>query len=228
MRGVHGWGCPGLGTVLRPGKKEDIVVWVSSDGDNRAGGTATAATPARRLPPARRGGGCLRDLLLVETGCCLAEALGCGPQLLLTPAALRILLTRPPRDRSRAVGLVRLYQRRIGARRRPAVLPADALVLRLRARGPAGARNGTWPEDDGGPAAAVPPRWAHRRRPGPSGPAARSPAGPDPVTTRRPAAHRAGNGASGPRKGAYRHDCGSGAGRASRGRGPAGTCAREG
>ena len=63
------------------------------------------------------GGGCLRDLLLVETGCCLAEALGCGPQLLLTPAALRLLLTRPPRNRSRAVGLVQLYQHRIGARR---------------------------------------------------------------------------------------------------------------
>jgi putative membrane protein insertion efficiency factor len=29
------------------------------------------------------GGSCLRDALLLETGCCLAEGLGCGPQLLL-------------------------------------------------------------------------------------------------------------------------------------------------
>jgi putative membrane protein insertion efficiency factor len=66
------------------------------------------------------GGGCLRDLLLVETGCCLAEALGCGPQLvLLAPQAGR-LLHRPPAHRSRAVALVQLYQSRISAaRRRP-------------------------------------------------------------------------------------------------------------
>jgi putative membrane protein insertion efficiency factor len=69
------------------------------------------------------GGGCLRDLLLVETGCCLAEALGCGPQLvLLAPRAGAVLLApalhRPPANRSRAVALVRLYQERISARRR--------------------------------------------------------------------------------------------------------------
>src|SRR4051812_50083244 len=29
------------------------------------------------------GGGCLRDLLLLNTGCCLAESLGCGMDLLL-------------------------------------------------------------------------------------------------------------------------------------------------
>jgi putative membrane protein insertion efficiency factor len=64
------------------------------------------------------GGGCLRDLLLVETGCCLAEALGCGPQLLLlAPGVGRLLLQRPPASTSRAVGLVRLYQERIASRR---------------------------------------------------------------------------------------------------------------
>jgi putative membrane protein insertion efficiency factor len=36
------------------------------------------------------GGSCLRDMLLVEGGCCIAESLGCGPQLLLiAPSALR-------------------------------------------------------------------------------------------------------------------------------------------
>lgn len=42
------------------------------------------------------GGSCLRDMLLVEGGCCLAEALGCGPQLLLAaPALLRNPATVP-------------------------------------------------------------------------------------------------------------------------------------
>jgi uncharacterized protein len=64
------------------------------------------------------GGGCLRDLFMVEAGCCLAEALGCGPQLLLlAPSAGRLLLQRPPASTSRAVRLVRLYQERIGSRR---------------------------------------------------------------------------------------------------------------
>jgi putative membrane protein insertion efficiency factor len=70
------------------------------------------------------GGGCLRDLLLVETGCCLAEAIGCGPQLLLlAPRMGAVLLAgpvprRPPASGSRAVALVRLYQERISVRRR--------------------------------------------------------------------------------------------------------------
>src|SRR5690348_16170756 len=40
--------------------------------------------------PYRRGGGCARDLCLVESGCCLAELLGCGPQLaFLGPSLVR-------------------------------------------------------------------------------------------------------------------------------------------
>jgi uncharacterized protein len=36
------------------------------------------------------GSSCLRDACLLETGCCLAEALGCGPQLALVgPSLLR-------------------------------------------------------------------------------------------------------------------------------------------
>ena len=64
------------------------------------------------------GNGCLRDLLLLETGCCLAEALGCGPQLLLlAPRATGLLLQRPLVTTSRAVRLVRLYRERIASRR---------------------------------------------------------------------------------------------------------------
>ncbi len=67
------------------------------------------------------GGGCLRDLFLLETGCCLAEAMGCGPQLLLVAPAAGRLLVHPRRmGGPLAVRLVRLYQSRISAvRARP-------------------------------------------------------------------------------------------------------------
>jgi uncharacterized protein len=36
------------------------------------------------------GGSCLRDMLMLEGGCCIAESFGCGPQLLLVaPSVLR-------------------------------------------------------------------------------------------------------------------------------------------
>ena len=36
-------------------------------------------------------GSCLRDLLFLDAGCCLAEGLGCGPNLLLVaPSAARL------------------------------------------------------------------------------------------------------------------------------------------
>lgn len=64
------------------------------------------------------GGGCLRDLFLLETGCCLAEALGCGPQLLLLgPSLAGLLVRRSAPAESRAVQLIRLYQSRISGRR---------------------------------------------------------------------------------------------------------------
>jgi putative membrane protein insertion efficiency factor len=87
------------------------VVWVSF-GQRRPRGRRYGYGGHSR----RGGGGCLRDLLLVETGCCLAEALG-GPQLLLTPAAGRLLLSRSALDRPRAASLVRLYQREVSAKR---------------------------------------------------------------------------------------------------------------
>lgn len=38
----------------------------------------------------RGGGGCGRDICLLESGCCLAELVGCGPQLpLLAPSVLQ-------------------------------------------------------------------------------------------------------------------------------------------
>jgi putative membrane protein insertion efficiency factor len=77
------------------------------------------------------GGGCLRDLFFLESGCCLAELLGCGPQLLfVAPSALRNspqVLRRAPEGRgslgNRAVewllALITAYQRDVSPRRRP-------------------------------------------------------------------------------------------------------------
>jgi putative membrane protein insertion efficiency factor len=68
------------------------------------------------------GGSCLRDLLLLNTGCCLAEALGCGMDLLLVaPSTLRRVRIGFPHGRlaDRLIAAVRLYQREISPRRRP-------------------------------------------------------------------------------------------------------------
>lgn len=65
------------------------------------------------------GGGCLRDLLFLDVGCCLAESLGCGPQLLLV--APRVLRDSPPAKADTwALRLVRAYRTDISPRRRRA------------------------------------------------------------------------------------------------------------
>jgi hypothetical protein len=74
------------------------------------------------------GNSCGRDLCLVESGCCLAELLGCGPQLgLVAPSLIR----RSARAARMATGepggwllrfllaAIRLYQAEISPRRGP-------------------------------------------------------------------------------------------------------------
>ncbi|MBV9823756.1 MAG: membrane protein insertion efficiency factor YidD [Actinobacteria bacterium] len=79
-------------------------------------------------PPRRSG--CARDLCLVESGCCLAELLGCGPQLALVGPSLVRRSVRAARltGQDPAVGswllrfvlaAITLYQREISPRRRP-------------------------------------------------------------------------------------------------------------
>jgi putative membrane protein insertion efficiency factor len=67
------------------------------------------------------GGGCLRDLLLLNTGCCLAESLGCGMDLLLMGPSTwrRVEVPAGGRLADRLVAGVRFYQREISPRRRP-------------------------------------------------------------------------------------------------------------
>jgi uncharacterized protein len=79
----------------------------------------------------RPGGSCLRDACLLETGCCIAEALDGDcllTALLLLPQFVRAVATTPgghggPRGGSRAadsiVDAVRVYQREVSPRRPP-------------------------------------------------------------------------------------------------------------
>lgn len=103
--------------------KGAVMVWIGVGRRRRRGGW-NDGYGVYGPPPYRQGyrsNGCLRDLFFAEAGCCIAESLGCGPQLvLLGPAAVRLLLQGPVISGdglSRAQRLVRLYQARIGDRR---------------------------------------------------------------------------------------------------------------
>src|SRR6185437_13740819 len=138
------------------------------------------------------GGGCLRDLLLLETGCCLAEALGCGPQLLVAAPALVGL--------ARGRGAVPVPGQRAPG---PPLLPDDPVLLDVLLGGAAEPGHRPRAEADPGPPAALPTRRPRRPRPGPgrrgSRPTAESPvpalsrAGPwkSPCRTDRSVATRA-------------------------------------
>ena len=79
------------------------------------------------------GNSCMRDVCLVESGCCLAEALGCGPQLaLVAPSLVRRSVTAARESGGAGVqagpsgwllavtlAAIRLYQQEISPRRRP-------------------------------------------------------------------------------------------------------------
>ena len=70
------------------------------------------------------GGSCLRDLLLLDAGCCLAESIGCGGNLvLLAPTTLRHVhdagTGRGSRLADRMIAAVRVYQREISPKRPP-------------------------------------------------------------------------------------------------------------
>jgi uncharacterized protein len=73
----------------------------------------------------RRNDSCLRDLLFLNTGCCLANAVGCGmDSMLLAPTTLREVRVagtgeRGTRLAERMVAAVRVYQRRVSATRPP-------------------------------------------------------------------------------------------------------------
>jgi putative membrane protein insertion efficiency factor len=63
---------------------------------------------------------CLRNLFFLNTGCCLAQALGCGMDLLLMgPSSWRQVRTGGGPLADRLIAAVRYYQREISPRRAP-------------------------------------------------------------------------------------------------------------
>jgi putative membrane protein insertion efficiency factor len=74
----------------------------------------------------RGGSSCLRDLLFLDAGCCIAEGLGCGPNLLLVaPSVARRTAPAPWRSgvrrwlRQWLLAMIAVYQSDISPRRRP-------------------------------------------------------------------------------------------------------------
>lgn len=68
---------------------------------------------------------CLRDLLFINTGCCLANAIGCGADsFLLAPTTFREVRRQGTGERGtrladRMIAAVRVYQREISPKRPP-------------------------------------------------------------------------------------------------------------
>jgi putative membrane protein insertion efficiency factor len=100
----------------------------------------------------RRGNdSCLRDLLFLNTGCCLANALGCGmDSLLLAPTTLREVRAagmgeRGTRPADRMIAAVRVYQRRISPKRPPCChFSPTCSAYAVEALERHGAGRGTW------------------------------------------------------------------------------------
>jgi putative membrane protein insertion efficiency factor len=94
------------------------------------------------------GGGCLRDLFLLNTGCCLAESLGCAMDLLLVaPSTARHVRAVGPRGRAadRLVAAVRVYQREVSPHRGPCCsFTPTCSEYAVQALEHHGARRGTW------------------------------------------------------------------------------------
>jgi hypothetical protein len=107
-----------------------VFVWGWGGGPRRRRGYGPPPGYGRGYGPGygRGGGGggsCLRDLLFLDAGCCLAESLGCGPGLLLlAPSTLRhVHAEGVAADGSRLQGwllaMIGAYQRKISPRHGP-------------------------------------------------------------------------------------------------------------
>ena len=101
----------------------------------------------------RRGNdSCLRDLLLLNTGCCLAEAIGCGGDaFLLAPSTLRHVASAGVGGRGtpiarRLIAAVRVYQREVSPKLPPGVCRFEPTCSHyaVEALETHGARRGSW------------------------------------------------------------------------------------
>jgi putative membrane protein insertion efficiency factor len=98
-----------------------------------------------------RDGGCLRDLLFLNTGCCLANAIGCGTDgLFLVPTTVRHVHragtgARGSRVAERMVAAVRVYQREVSPKRPPCCsFTPTCSAYAVEALEQYGARRGGW------------------------------------------------------------------------------------
>ena len=95
---------------------------------------------------------CLRDLLFLNTGCCLANAIGCGvDSLLLAPSTVRHLASTGTGGRrtpvaDRMIAAVRVYQREISPKLPPGVCRFEPTCSHyaVEALERHGARRGSW------------------------------------------------------------------------------------
>jgi putative membrane protein insertion efficiency factor len=100
----------------------------------------------------RRDDSCLRDLLFLNTGCCLANAIGCGvDSMLLAPATVRSVARAGTGDRrssvaARLIAAVRVYQREISPKLPPGVCRFEPTCSHyaVEALERHGAARGTW------------------------------------------------------------------------------------
>ena len=99
----------------------------------------------------RRDDSCLRDLLFLNTGCCLANAIGCGvDSLLLAPTTARHVAAAGTGDRrtpvaDRMIAAVRVYQREISPKRAPSCrFEPTCSHYAVEALERHGARRGSW------------------------------------------------------------------------------------
>jgi putative membrane protein insertion efficiency factor len=104
-----------------------------------------------RRPHYQRDDSCLRDVLLLNTGCCLANAIGCGTDsFLLAPATVRKVREtgtgeRGTRLADRMIAAVRVYQREISPKRAPVChFTPTCSAYAVEALEEHGARRGAW------------------------------------------------------------------------------------
>ncbi len=120
-------------------------------GFGRGYGRGYGYGPPRGYGHRRRDDSCLRDLLFLNTGCCLANAIGCGMDgLFLVPTTVRHVHragtgARGSPAADRLVAAVRVYQREVSPRRPPCcAFTPTCSAYAVEALERHGARRGTW------------------------------------------------------------------------------------
>jgi putative membrane protein insertion efficiency factor len=139
---VFVWGWGGGGPRRRRG-------WGGRRGPGYGGYGRGYGRPAGYGHGYRRDDSCLRDLLFLNTGCCLANAIGCSADLMLvaptTARQVRAAGTGRGRARDRLIAAVRVYQREVSPRRGPCChFTPTCSAYAVQALESHGARRGSW------------------------------------------------------------------------------------